>query len=416
MSSSLPIAKFRDEIINSVRKHATTIIVGETGSGKSTQLPQYLQVLLTQGKRIACTQPRRVAAVSVAQRVAFEQKVKIGEQVGYAIRFEDVSSHKTKIKFVTDGVLLRECMVDSLLNDYDIVILDEAHERSLQTDILMGLLRQAQEKRPTLRVVVMSATLQIDLYLNFFKDGNVIKIAGRQFPVDVLYASQPVDDYVDAALLTCLQIHADEAPGGVLVFLPGQEDIEALMGLLEDHLPSIVSSKLKLMGSAIVTQVTQSEEPMTKKSRKSDTGVEVTASNLRNFEIAPLYAAMPAEDQMAALKPSASPDVRKFVLSTNIAETSVTISGIKYGMLSCSLTLFLSFSPSFVHCSYAPFVLLCSDRHGVPQVASAAAGHRRRDAEDRARVQGAGESARGSLGARVCGQMFPALHRGDIRG
>lgn len=265
--------------------------------------------------------------MSVAQRVAYEQNVKIGDEVGYAIRFEDKSSHKTKIKFVTDGILLRECMIDSMLNSYDIVILDEAHERSLQTDILMGLLRQAQEKRPTLRVVVMSATLQTDLYMRFFKDGNVIKIAGRQFPVDVLYASQAVDDYVDAALLTCLQVHAEEEPGGVLVFLPGQEDIEALAGLLENHLPSLVTKKATTLN---VTKNTSLDEPAHKKS-KSDTGVEVTATSLCDFEIAPLYAAMSADDQMAALKPSSRPEVRKFVLSTNIAETSVTIAGIKYG-------------------------------------------------------------------------------------
>jgi ATP-dependent RNA helicase DHX8/PRP22 len=274
----------------------------------------------------------------VAQRVAFEQKVKIGEEVGYAIRFEDVSNHKTRIKFVTDGILLRECMVDPLLNSYDIIILDEAHERSLQTDILMGLLRQAQEKRPSLRVVVMSATLQTELYMRFFKDGNVIKIAGRQFPVDVLYATQAVDDYVDAALLTCLQIHADEEPGGVLIFLPGQEDIEALAGLLEDHLPSLITTnhKSKSMDSDIAVK-TVTSEPAAKKMKSSDTtitdGVEVIATSVRNFEIAPLYAAMSAEDQMTALRPSSQPTIRKFVLSTNIAETSVTIAGIKYGML-----------------------------------------------------------------------------------
>jgi pre-mRNA-splicing factor ATP-dependent RNA helicase DHX15/PRP43 len=166
----LPITNVKEEILHSVKKFSTTILVGETGSGKSTQLPQYLLPLASgDGRCIACTQPRRVAAVSIAQRVAYEQNKVLGEEIGYSIRFEDKSNHKTKIKFVTDGVLLRECMSDSNLSRYDIVILDEAHERSLQTDILMGLLRQIQDKRPSLRLVVMSATLQIDLFQNFFK-------------------------------------------------------------------------------------------------------------------------------------------------------------------------------------------------------------------------------------------------------
>lgn len=180
---SLPIARYRDEILNSVRSFPTTIVVGETGSGKSTQLPQYLLHLglpSSPGKqeasrdkrrllKIACTQPRRVATMSVAKRVAEEMQVPLGQEVGYSIRFEDKTSRKTKIKFLTDGVLLRECMTDPDLSEYEVIILDEAHERSLQTDILVGLLRLLQERRPTLRIVVMSATLQVDLYLSYFK-------------------------------------------------------------------------------------------------------------------------------------------------------------------------------------------------------------------------------------------------------
>jgi HrpA-like RNA helicase len=209
----LPIAQSRAAIIDSVRKHRTTVVVGETGSGKSTQLPQYLSELLQNDSssskkgKLVCTQPRRVATISVAQRVAFERKCNIGDEVGYSIRFEDRFSPRTKIKFVTDGVLLRECMGDKELSQYDIIILDEAHERSLQTDILMGLLRQLQERRPSLRIVVMSATLQIDLFMNFFLDSNLITISGRQYPVDIYYTFSSVDDYVDAAMLTCMQVH-----------------------------------------------------------------------------------------------------------------------------------------------------------------------------------------------------------------
>lgn len=166
----LPIYQHREAIISSIKKHQTTILVGETGTGKSTQLPQFLSDHFTaSGKCVVCTQPRRVAAVTIAQKVASEQGCNVGDRVGYSIRFEDKCSSKTRIKFVTDGVLLRECMSDPNLSKYSVVILDEAHERSLQTDILMGLLRNLQEKRDDLRIVVMSATLQTELFSNFFK-------------------------------------------------------------------------------------------------------------------------------------------------------------------------------------------------------------------------------------------------------
>jgi HrpA-like RNA helicase len=169
-SADLPIHQYKDMIVKSVQAHQTTILVGETGTGKSTQLPQFLaEYFGKEGKCVVCTQPRRVAAVTIAQKVASEQGCHVGEKVGYSIRFEDKCSNKTQIKFVTDGVLLRECMGDPKLSKYSVVILDEAHERSLQTDILMGLLRNMQEHREDLRIVVMSATLQTELFSNFFK-------------------------------------------------------------------------------------------------------------------------------------------------------------------------------------------------------------------------------------------------------
>lgn len=174
-SADLPIHQFKEQIVQSVKAHQTTILVGETGTGKSTQLPQYLaEYFVGEGKCVVCTQPRRVAAVTIAQKVASEQGCNVGEKVGYSIRFEDKCSNKTRIKFVTDGVLLRECMSDPKLSKYSVVILDEAHERSLQTDILMGLLRNMQEHREDLRIVVMSATLQTELFSNFFKVRNYL--------------------------------------------------------------------------------------------------------------------------------------------------------------------------------------------------------------------------------------------------
>jgi HrpA-like RNA helicase len=342
----LPIAKWKSHLVESVRTHATTVIVGETGSGKSTQLPKFLAEAFSGSNGcVICTQPRRVAAVTVAQRVASEMEVEVGAEVGYSIRFEDKTSPRTKIKFVTDGVLLRECMVNSDLDGYDVVILDEAHERSLSTDILMGLIKEIQARKPNLKLVVMSATLQVDLFMSFFADTNLIKIEGRQHPVTVMYTKEPEEDYVDAALRTCAQIHSSEAPGGVLVFLPGQEDIENLQVLLEEHLPSVIG---RMDESAVLSKqkhlqkrlAVVQEDIRNDKNRTSGSGGVVVDANLHDFEVRPLYAAMPPDQQLAVFEPPPQ-GVRKFILSTNIAETSVTISGIKYvvdaGYFKCKL-------------------------------------------------------------------------------
>lgn len=305
----LPIWEYRQQIADSVRKYKTTIIVGETGSGKSTQLPQFLADLLFTGDErcIVCTQPRRVAAITIAEKVASERNAVLGTEVGYSIRFEDRTSTSTRIKYVTDGVLMRECMGDNNLEKYSVVILDEAHERSLQTDILMGLLLQLQQRRPDFRVVVMSATLQIDLFSGYFKDPNVVIIPGRQYPVDKFYVPEPETDFVDAAMIACLQVHEEEEEGGVLVFLPGQDDIESLQSLLEDRLGTVIPRHATMAARG---------------------GMSSSAA-LRDYSIHPLYAALSPEEQLKAFERSQS-GIRKFVLSTNIAETSVTISGIKY--------------------------------------------------------------------------------------
>eukprot|EP01035_Chromulina_nebulosa_P016851 gene16851-22336_t len=247
---------------------------------------------------------RRSAAVTIAQRVSKERKSNIGHEVGYNIRFDDRSSNNTKIKYVTDGVLLREFINNPTLSNYSIVILDEAHERSLQTDILMGLLKQLQETRNDLRIVVMSATLQVDLFMNYFKDTNLVKVPGRQYPVSIYYVKEPESDFIEAAMLTCLQIHEDEDPGGVLVFLPGQEDIENLRQMLLDNLPDIRQKKKQNLNN------------------NNDL-------NKNDFIVRPLYASMSSDEQLKAFSKS-EPGIRKFILATNIAETSVTISGIKY--------------------------------------------------------------------------------------
>src|ERR1700755_998460 len=169
-SALLPIARHRERLLYVVEKYPVTIVVGQTGSGKTTQLPQFLYHAgwCADGKAIAVTQPRRVAATSVASRVAEELGCQLGQDVGYSIRFEDVTSAATKIKFLTDGLLLREALVDPLLSRYSVIMVDEAHERSLSSDILLGVLKKIRKRRPELRIVVSSATLDVDDFLRFF--------------------------------------------------------------------------------------------------------------------------------------------------------------------------------------------------------------------------------------------------------
>ena len=223
--TSLPIYCGRHAIVAEVRNGENVIIVGETGSGKTTQIPQYLQeARLSKLGIIACTQPRRVAAISIAQRVAKEMGVQLGEEVGYTVRFEDVTSAKTKVKYMTDGMLLREAIGDPLLHRYSVVILDEAHERTVHTDVLFGVVKSAQRMRreknqKPLKIVVMSATLQAEHFSRYFGNAKVLYIEGRQFPVQVMYTVEQQKDYVHAALVTVIQLHQEKPPGYLLCIL-----------------------------------------------------------------------------------------------------------------------------------------------------------------------------------------------------
>ncbi|ORZ37388.1 putative ATP-dependent RNA helicase DHX33 [Catenaria anguillulae PL171] len=285
---TLPVWHHRDQIVDAVRKHAVTVVVGETGSGKTTQIPQFL---LGAGlaKSIAVTQPRRISAISLAQRVAQEQGVQLGQRVGYTVRFDDVSSKETKIKFVTDGMLLRELLLDPMLQRYDAIVLDEAHERSVRTDVLLGMVKRILKQRPNLKVIVMSATLESGLFTNFFPGAHLLHIPGRLHEIRVFHAHAPPNDYVDASLRTIFNIHQKQPlPGDVLAFFNGQEDIEAASSLLREY---------------------QDFYP--------------------NLVIAPLFANLPLSMQKAVFEPTPAGQ-RKVVLSTNIAETSVTIPGVRY--------------------------------------------------------------------------------------
>ena len=193
----LPIYAYREVLLEAVRDHQVIIMVGETGSGKTTQVPQYLhEVGYSEMGKIGCTQPRRVAAMSVAARVAHEMNVKLGNEVGYSIRFEDCTSEKTKIKYMTDGMLLREFLTEPDLKSYSCLIIDEAHERTLSTDILFGLIKDISRYREDLKIIIASATLDAEKFSEYFDNAPIVKIPGRMFPVDILYTRAPEADYL----------------------------------------------------------------------------------------------------------------------------------------------------------------------------------------------------------------------------
>ncbi|CAL8470833.1 g10375 [Coccomyxa elongata] len=296
LQEQLPIANARKQLISLVKAHQTLVLVGETGSGKSTQLPQYLyKAGLAEGKSIAVTQPRRVAATAIARRVAQEMGVQLGAEVGYAVRFDDRSSTATRIKYMTDGMLVREALIDPRLSRYKVVVLDEAHERTLPTEILFGLMKQIQEQRKGgLKLIVMSATLDAAKFAHFFDGAKVIYLQGRQYPVEMLYVSEPVDSYLDAALRTVVQIHVDEPSGDILVFLTGQDEIETLQRLIPER--SLQLDDAESHGKMLVV---------------------------------PIYAALQPEQQANVFKPT-PPGMRKVILATNIAETSITVPGVRY--------------------------------------------------------------------------------------
>lgn len=205
----------RFRLLEEIRRNSTLIIIGETGSGKTTQIPQFLLSSGIAGSSgcIGVTQPRRVAAVSVARRVALEQGVETGKLVGYCVRFEDVTSSQTRIKYLTDGMMVREAMTDEILSDYSVVILDEAHERSVQTDVLLGVARRAQNLRklknlPPLKLLVMSATMDVDKFSKYFQ-APALYLEGRQHPVKIYHAVKSQEDYAFSALVTAFQIHRD---------------------------------------------------------------------------------------------------------------------------------------------------------------------------------------------------------------
>lgn len=313
-SKKLPIQGYRQKLIEAVQNSHCAVITGETGCGKTTQFPQFLyKAGFSQGGMIGVTQPRRVAAISVAHRVSHEMGTRLGEEVGYQVRFDDCSSAATKIKYMTDGCLLREFLDDQELSRYGVVVLDEAHERSLATDILFGLVKKLLERpvsemksrKSPLKVVIMSATLDAEKFSSFFASCPVFTVPGRTYPVSHHYCS--TDDNFDPEKLTYLSqvtrvvmdIHLDQPEGDILVFLTGQAEIEGTCNRLFKVAETI------------------------------DYEHDVQCKGIRGMLILPLYGALATEQQQRVFAP-VDKGIRRVIVATNIAATSLTIDGIVY--------------------------------------------------------------------------------------
>jgi pre-mRNA-splicing factor ATP-dependent RNA helicase DHX16 len=331
---SLPIFAYRQAFLDAIREYQVLIVVGETGSGKTTQLTQFLyENGYAKNGMIGCTQPRRVAAMSVAKRVSEEMSVKLGQEVGYTIRFEDCTSpDKTIIKYMTDGMCLREFMTDPSLSSYSALMIDEAHERGCNSDILLALVKDLAKARPELKIIISSATMDAAKFSEYFANTPIfstfplhsslsncplfnintnsflyLDVPGRRFPVDIHYTSQPEANYLSAAITSIFQIHTSQPKGDILVFLTGQEEIEAA----EQHITEISRKLGNRVGEVI---------------------------------ICPIFANLDTERQAKIFEPTPE-GARKVVLATNIAETSLTIDGIVY-VIDSGFTKELVYTPA----------------------------------------------------------------------
>ncbi|MFP4012806.1 MAG: ATP-dependent RNA helicase HrpA [Chitinispirillaceae bacterium] len=287
----LPILEKRSEIISALKDNQVIVVAGQTGSGKTTQLPLFcLEAGLGSRGKIGCTQPRRIAATSIASRVATQMNCQVGDKVGYKIRFSDKDSENTIIKFMTDGILLAETEHDRLLTKYDTIIIDEAHERSLNIDFLLGYLRQLLPKRPDLKLIISSATIDTELFSKSFSNAPVIEVSGRLYPIDLLYIRPDEQEeesfsYVDSAVTAAVDLLDGYGPGDMLLFMPTERDIRETCDKLG------------------------------------------TIAKKRDLLILPLFSRLTRKEQDAIFSTS---DRSKIVVCTNIAETSITVPGIRY--------------------------------------------------------------------------------------
>ena len=291
-NDALPIFSKKDQIIDSISKNSVVIISGETGSGKTTQIPKFC---LAAGRgidgKIGCTQPRRIAATTVSGRIAEELGEELGRSVGYKIRFKDKTGPNAFIKIMTDGILLAEAQNDPYLNEYDTIIVDEAHERSLNIDFILGILKTLLKKRKDLKIIITSATIDTEKFSAAFDNAPVIEVSGRMYPVEIRYSaidSTLEDDdeqtHIEMAVSAIDDLQSKSPFGDILVFMPTEQDIR-------------------------------------------DTCELIKAKNYKNTVIFPLFARLSGSEQSKVFSPIPA---RKIIVATNIAETSITIPGIKY--------------------------------------------------------------------------------------
>lgn len=299
----LPIHRYKNEILYCLETFQTLVIVGECGSGKSTQIPQYLHEFGYHSKGIiGITQPRRISAITLANRVSEEMGDVIGDGVvGVSVRFFSKYSENSKIKYMTEGILLREMLANPLLSDYSVIIIDEAHERNVLTDCVLGLLKKIAKKRSSLKIIVSSATMDAELFRDFFnfkskanpKDtASILTVEGRMYENKVFYLDDPCPDYVRGTVDTILKIHRKEGPGDILAFLTGQEEVHQAMNTLRDHM-------------------------------------ELSGIDEEQLKILPMHGSLSSHDQLRVFF-HVPRSTRKVIIATNIAETSVTIPGVVY--------------------------------------------------------------------------------------
>lgn len=309
----LPVQQFKHEIIDCIKKYPIIICIGETGSGKTTQIPQFCldEGLIGTNLMVAVTQPRRVAATTIADHVSRERKSVLGEEVGYCIRFDDKTSAKTKIKYMTDGILVREFLKDPSVSKYGVIMLDEAHERSINTDILFGLVKVACTKRDDLRIIITSATLNTLKFGDYFMNAPILQIPGRIFPVDIYHSklkqimtiSGPSNlEYVEAAAELALNIHMTEDEGHILIFLTGQDEIRKVCSIIEAKCKCPESLVALPLYSMLSTSI---QQQIFKKFNRN------SAIDFPNKLVSANY-------------------VRKIIVSTNIAETSITVPNVRF--------------------------------------------------------------------------------------
>ena len=325
----LPVFKYKEEILSVIKKNMITLIVGETGSGKTTQIPQYLLEwdMVTASNKIVCTQPRTVAATSVALRVSQEQQSEIGAIVGFHIRLDrKTTENVTKLEYMTEGVLLRKAMNCQNLSGYKVVIIDEAHERTVNADLLMGFLKKmvyasnATNNGNGLRLIIMSATLDTERFKKYLNSPPIISIPGSLHPINHHWLDKPCDDYIKLTIDTIIAIHCNvnsidhkynKPDGHILVFLTGQQEIDNVVRTIKHCRNDLINPFHQF-----------------------------------SLEIYPLYASLNSKDRQKAFDEPLNPQTtRKCVIATNIAETSLTISNVVY-VIDCGLSKQKVYSPS----------------------------------------------------------------------